>query len=554
MKAEAATPAAPAPASQYRKGDDVYIYYRMDKRCDSRRKYMAVLDPRHGAYRPRMGLSDGWVPARVTQDQVASNEQVPVQHLWPHFATNRGHFVTEEDMLRPELHRLSDLRPASSPPKGLVDYECQPELAIIAFRWGGLQEITVSEQWGETGSSVSDQFIVSFLDRAVMPELKQSCEVWTVYVEDHSDMVKLADTAHLVFGPNHPSRRARHIAAMYFLYPTPFEENCVPTMETGGDGGAALVDQKSFFRMMKAMERAGIPTRFPHCSGLYEQLASKSWTHVLALAPHLRVPPTVAVPRMAAERSCHEAAKKGLASLKMVKQQQALLRGEEATQGDIAKGVVKLGFSWEALDVKCWVGEAGLREALHQLTQNIDISDELTGQPHDCQVLLLQEFVPHDLELRVYVVEGKVEGMIYTKFCSLKPNNEFGDFKQLFDKAQAAKQWMGGDSAALADGERQCRELTSHWLHWVEAQCCEMPPAIRFDYFVSRVKGSAGKASVWTLEICELGFSMLGEPRLPDKVFAAMLRSCLEGEECRQKLLPVQLPGNAGSEAKRPRG
>lgn len=32
---------------------------------------------------------------------------------------------------------------------------------------------------------------------------------------------------------------------MYHLYPTGFEEHCVPTSETGGDGGAALVDQKA---------------------------------------------------------------------------------------------------------------------------------------------------------------------------------------------------------------------------------------------------------------------------------------------------------------------
>ena len=29
----------------------------------------AVLDQRHGAYRPRCGISDGWVPARVVADQ-----------------------------------------------------------------------------------------------------------------------------------------------------------------------------------------------------------------------------------------------------------------------------------------------------------------------------------------------------------------------------------------------------------------------------------------------------------------------------------------------------
>lgn len=40
---------------------------------------------------------------------------------------------------------------------------------------------------------------------------------------------------------------------------------------------------EAFFRMMQAVERAGIPSRFPHDSGLYELLASKRWTYYMAL-------------------------------------------------------------------------------------------------------------------------------------------------------------------------------------------------------------------------------------------------------------------------------
>jgi len=520
----------------FRKGDDIFVFYRADKACQHHRKYVACLDPRHGAYRPRTGLSEGWVPARVVLDHDASKRpgEVCIEYRWPHFYTMRGHIVNTRSSYT-EWYRLGHVM-RCCPGEGAVTSttmlppDFRPELSLILFRWGGKDEIHAAEQWGETGSSVSDKFFESFMDMAVYPSLGTSYEVWTVYIEDHSDMMKIAESAHLIFGANHPARRARRTCGIYMLYPTPFEEGCVPTAETGGDNGAGLIDQKSFFQMMKAVERAGIPSRFPHCSALYEQLASKRWTHQMSLAPHLRVPPTVAVPRMLVERSCSEAADKGLASLNMVKQQQAALRGETEEEGGITKGVLKLGFSWEALDVKLWHGRNGLREALYQLSQAIEISDELTGQPHDCDSLLLQEFVPHDLELRIYTVNGEVEGMIFTKFCSVKPNNEFGDFKQTFNKFDAAKRWMGGDVAALSDGEEQCRQLTAHWLKWVQAQSCEVPAGIRFDYFVRR-GAEAGTAEVWTLEICELGFSMLGEKRLPGKVFGAMLQSCLELEE-----------------------
>jgi len=505
----------------------------MDKRCQHDRKYLAVLDPRHGAYRPRTGLAEGWVPARVAKDQTATghSNQVSIEYAWPHFYTKQGRLADNrqnytEFFQLGDVRRASDFSTGASPWNVLVPPSLQPDLAIIAFRWGGLTDISFCAQWGETGVSSSDTFLESFIDSAVVKQLGTNYEVWVVYVEDHSDMAKMAETAHLIFGPHHPARRAKRTCGMYFLYPTAFEEGCVPTMETGGDSGAGLVDQKSLFRLMQAVERAGIPTRFPHCSGLYEQLASKRWTHILSLTPHLRVPPTVAVPRMLIEQSCAGAAERALKSLQLVKEQQAILRGEAVPDGPIEKGVAKLSFSWEALDVKCWTGKSGLQDALSQLTQSIEISKELTGQPHDCEVLLVQEFMQHDLELRLYVVDGRIEGSVFTKFCCIKENLEFGDFKQSFSKAEAARNWMGGDMATMDDGERQCRELTEHWLAWIQAQSCEMPPAIRFDYFVGRTS-TPGRASVWTLEICELGFSMLAHKQLPEKVFAAMLASCL---------------------------
>jgi len=248
----------------------------------------------------------------------------------------------------------------------------------------------------------------------------------------------------------------------------------------------------------------------------------------IADAAHLRVPPTVAVPRQLIEQSCTEAAAKAFVALNAVKKQQASLRGEAVPQDHIVKGVAKLGFSWEALDVKFWEHQEGLDTALWQLTQTIEISQELTAQPHDCESLIVQEYIPHDLELRIYAVNGEVAGHIYTKFKTIKDNLEFGDFEQSFSKGEAAKQWMDGDTAALDDGEKQCRELTTHWLEWIQSQTCEVPAGVRFDYFVGR-SSKPGKATVWTLEICELGFSMLNHKQLPRKVFAAMLDSCLDG-------------------------
>lgn len=521
---------------RYKKGELVYVFYRMSQHYQSERNYLAVLDARHGAYRPRMGMSDGWVPAKVVADSDGS-EVIAVEFAWPHFYTKQGHLADpgkDCQAVFKSVHVRTCAESSSSTANHTKDRRPMnpvaesPELSIITFRWGGRNEVSSAAQWGATGATVSDLFINSLIDNGIMARVGETnFEVWTVYIENACDLVKVADSAHLIFGPNHPARRAKRTCAMYFLYPSGFEEGCIPNQETGDDNGAALVSQTRLLSCMKAVERAGIPTRFPHASGFYELLASKRWTSLMCLTPHLRVPPTVALPRMLIEQDVDEFAERALDALRDVRARQAHLAGEEVPP-EPGKGVVKLGFSWEALDVKMWNGGVdAFKEAVHQLTKYIEISEELTGQPHDLETIIVQDYIQHDLELRLYVVDGLVEGRVCTKFNKIKENNEFGGFQEEFDLQKAAQEWMGGDFLALKDGEKQCEEIARQWLCWVRTQVIDVPPAIRFDFFVSRKEGKVGEAAVWTLEICELGFSMLGLTDLPDKVFLAIARSCL---------------------------
>ena len=121
-------------------------------------------------------------------------------------------------------------------------------------------------------------------------------------------------------------------------------------------------------------------------------------------------------------------------------------------------------------------------------------------------------------------MDGKIEGMIHTKFE--KYDGEFTGFKLCNTSEEAADKWMDGDYAAIQSASEQCRTLTDHWMVWVQVQSCEMPAAIRFDYMVKR--SGPGTANVWTLEICELGFSCIRQQSLPEKVFASMVKSCLQ--------------------------
>ena len=51
-------------------------------------------------------------------------------------------------------------------------------------------------------------------------------------------------------------------------------------------------------------------------------------------------------------------------------------------------------FQVDSSDSSCglWWGQRGLETAISQLTQTIEISDEITGQPHDLENLIVQEF------------------------------------------------------------------------------------------------------------------------------------------------------------------
>jgi len=513
-------------ATEFSAGDDVFVFYRMDKRCQPNRRYFAVLDPRHGTCRPRIGLAEGWVLASVAGDADPSRTaagEVCVHYRWPHFFSESGHardLVAGDASL--DWYPLRDIKKAGLHPSllcgGLVPAWSRPDLAIVAFCWGGSNKEADLESKDGTGTCASTCFLADMLDAAV-PTLGNGYEVWIVYIEDHSDMIKFADAAHLILGANHPARRARATCAMYFLRPTAFDEKSLVAKVLGGDQTAAPVDQKSLFRLMKAVERAGLPTRFPHSSGFYEELTSKRWIYQLSTVTHLRVPPAVALPRMGAHT-----ANQAIAALGNVRRLQASLQGESPPQGDVSKGVVKFSFSREE---KKWDSVASFESVLKQLSKMDNMSEEMNGQPQDADVIILQEQVVRDLELRVHVVDGNIEDIVFANLCENQDEKqEHGDDYQFLSQDKAAEKWMDADIAALEDGVRQCRELTGHWLAWCRAQLCEMPVALRFDYSLKRT-GAGGKSVVWTLGMCELGFKMQGETELSAKIFSAVVNSCL---------------------------
>lgn len=170
-----------------------------------------------------------------------------------------------------------------------------PKLTILAFRWGG-RVIPTAEEGEILG--ITYHYLWKLTDLGLRPMLGTDYEVWTIFVEDEKDCITLAESFHLIFGKNHPARRATNVVSMFFMQPTGFDTRSQPALMTGDDDGAGSIEYTALFRLMNAVERAGVITRFPHNSTLYELLTNKAWVYMLCANPSLRIPATVPVPKM----------------------------------------------------------------------------------------------------------------------------------------------------------------------------------------------------------------------------------------------------------------
>lgn len=411
--------------------------------------------------------------------------------------------ILPENIRTPEKSRI----PAAPSQVPAAVESAVPDIGLLVVRYGGVHTPSVPAQWGSSGPPISDPFINNLL--YALGTEDRTCEVWTVWVESSHDLKQFADSAHLILAKTHPLMRCKKVLGCYHLYPTNFEEFCHPFLETGEDNGAGFFEQRAVFYTMQAVERCDVETLFPHPSNLYHLLVSKAWTHLMCLDPQLCIPASVAVPRaIVDDSSCPRRIMQALDRIKNARTEKLPGSGNQG-------GVAKLGFSWEALDVKRWTNHKQLVTVLDQLNGHVYIDNNLTGQSHFCDSIIVQEFIDHKLELRCYVINGIVEKYSWTKFASVNEQMDFKDFIQVDNENQVAKDYFEGKKDKVEKAKETARALIKRWQVWLEAQTCDTIPAVRFDFFVCN-------GGLVTAEICECGFSMLYDEVLPEKVFKAL--------------------------------
>lgn len=488
----------------FRRGELVEVFYRMG--CDDG-GYFPVATASAGTLRPRFGRSDGWIAARVEEDWPgstlldppgSSSPRIRVRHVHPFWSNRRGERLDPTDprdmvVLLP----LADVRRPLGP-------AYTPALSLLVVRWGGESTPFNNEQWGAASSSVSGTYIDAVIDGTLHARLGRDYEVVSAFVESGADMRQLQASAIA------PMLTGRHVCALYFLWPVMAQDGC--DVEQSG-----MVNQLEYFATVRAFEAAGVPTRFPHVSQLYESLLAKDWQPSLCLLSRLRVPIATAINRAAVVRSPRRAASCVLDALAAARELRYAEGGEpeclRPLGGEARRGVVKLGFAWEAAHVRVFRGESQLAEALQGL---------IATPGMEAASLIVQDYVKNQLELRCFVVDGRVAHIIYSSFERLDPSGYPRDFVKK-ERDAAISDWLDGDGAAMADAERKVNRLVSHWLTWLRCKSSEQTPAIRIDILLSRA--GPGRAEVHTLELTEMGFSMLAWPEGPRIVFNALVES-----------------------------
>eukprot|EP01065_Artemidia_motanka_P021894 TRINITY_DN26111_c0_g1_i2.p1 TRINITY_DN26111_c0_g1~~TRINITY_DN26111_c0_g1_i2.p1 ORF type:complete len:517 (+),score=143.30 TRINITY_DN26111_c0_g1_i2:70-1620(+) len=496
---------ASAPPSPPAAGDSVWVFYRFDSVVEHRAAPFPPHDGGCAAIPPRIGWTHSWQPAVVasvdggvvTADVAADGWVTRPGVCQTHGSTVRARFSAADVRAR---------RTDSAP---------LPRVSLVVVRWGGDRAVPdagaddgAGGGWGRLGPNVGDRYIAALL-QALYRAAGPTFAVLTAFVANSADLRRLYPQALAGL------LRSPQAAAMYFLWPAAWLDG--PSTSPG------YVSADALFGTMRAFEAAGVATRHPHPSHLYQLLVSKSWMGTMCMSPRFAVPATTRVPRCEAEADAVRAATSALRALTTLRR----ARGDAVTEEwDQQKVVAKLGYSWEAMDVYPCAGVRPLADRLREFcTQQGSTSDSV----------YVQEFVESDVECRAYVVAGRIEQFLYTRFGKAEASGSPTGFECALSRQDAAEERMA--------------ELVSEWCTWMLAESCTPASSVRIDFFIRRT-GSG--VAVATGEVTEQGGNTLTWTEGPHLVFKAIAADVLKprvpgvdaGSPRRQ-----QLQGQRGREA-----
>lgn len=361
--------------------------------------------------------------------------------------------------------------------------ETFPALVIVAWNWKGKEPLDFN--WGATGASVSSKYRTKLTSCIETKALKFG--------------VKFKKCLRLVSKSNQLSEICNEFSqpfplgsiGLYFLWPAQFHDG--PGIHTDMCSGG-FVEDKLLFELMEKLENLGMRTVFPHISTLYRTLVSKSWLYTLSEMPEYCTIPTVKIDRGDILKNASSAVRKAIVKLEDLSK----LRKDNFEH---TLFVCKLGFSWEALDVRLTAADESCvaRTSIELLTQE------------DCyaEYVLLQVYIKNTFELRCFIVEGKIVHHYCAKYAAVDKASGYFKEWQVHEKPEVIQKWLQNETSAYTKMMFQAEQLVENWNRWLTTFENRQLPAIRIDFLVeySNLENSS-RIRINTLELTELGFSM----------------------------------------------
>lgn len=479
--------------------------------------------------KPLLLQSHGWLDGTLrsgTLEEAAQGFKLEDQSTWPEVTPHQDLVFVDRYGRRAPLGSvrvpLDRVRAPSQEP---------PLLSAVFVRWGGKHRIgedtsddmlATDGGWGKFGCPPCDWYIDEFVNTGVKNHAAliqeagsyPNAEVMHLFVGSDDDMNNLATKASDFVAGLRGSRRA----TFFMLWPSDWRTDWC------SEGYEAYVERRLLFAAMTGMEdTGGLKTSFPHPSACYEFVTSKAWMATLCHEPKARLPAAVLVGRKEITQDPVKQAKLAMEAIKSLRQTSCF-----AAQGGpsvvnrkgLTKGVVKLGFSWEAKHVWFWNGLQELTSCMQGLIQLDSCLAERC---------VIQEWVDFDFELRLFFFPPadwassrevlKPLHYQYTSWRTAKSAWSPGSFTKP-QRAECLARWEN-DEQALDSGHAQAEEASQFLIGHLLTISPEPVPMIRMDFMLKRT--GPGECQVAFGEFCENGACSLQWDQGPPTVWRASL-------------------------------
>jgi len=512
---------------------DVQFFYEVDP-SDLGGRYLCCGGDtkRRQKHEPWLVQSHGWLDGTLlagTLAEAAARFDPAQPETWPLVTPRSDHLFVG----RSGPAQASPLAPLRVPLERLREPSTRtPLLSLVLVRWGGTYRVGENDNgepegdggWGKYGSPPCDWYMSAVIREGVLahPRLAgaeagaaRDFELFSLFLGGTKAAASLAQGAPQLAACLKGAKKA----TFWMLWPAEWED-----WDTADYAG--YVGRHTMFDAMRACERAGIRSSFPHPADQYELITSKAWMATLSTEAQACLPAATMVSKESLLKDSRLATQQALTNIEEIRAKNPfpVVVGDDkaapsvVNKDGVKKGVVKAGWTWEARFVLFFQGEKQLEKKLWEML----VADGCTVT--HC---IVQEWVDFDFELRLFFLPSRdhnpekdfVPVRLEYNGWGHSESGKPGSFSKL-TRDKCLLRWHM-DKVALEAAEVRATEVAQFLLRWVMAKDPEPVPMLRLDFMLHRV--SPGVSRVVFGEFCEMGACCISWEEGPPRIWRAAL-------------------------------